>query len=158
MNGYCRHSIHEESTLRASELHFSSTMPTCVWHTLRLQQNDLLAKMMLELLHILIAFLTGSTLAHMQLAHPPPFNASNNAHRTTLGDRYLQYPFDCCGPATRWELPCRGYHNLLDTQDGLPTASWSAGSVQSWSMAGIGNHYGGSCQVGFSVDRGHTFE
>ena len=26
------------------------------------------------------------------------------------------------------------------------------------SMSGIGNHYGGSCQVGFSVDQGKTFQ
>ncbi|KAL1587790.1 hypothetical protein WHR41_03594 [Cladosporium halotolerans] len=112
---------------------------------------------MSKLLQILVAFLTGSTLAHMQLAYPPPFNASNNPYRTTPEDPYLQYPFDCCGPAARWQFPCRRYHDLLNTQDGLSTATWAAGSVQNWSMAGIGNHYGGSCQVGFSDDRGRTF-
>jgi hypothetical protein len=101
--------------------------------------------------------LAGCALAHLQLAYPAPFNASNNPHRTTNEDPYLQYPYDCCGPSARWEYPCRDYHNLLGTPDGLPTASREVGSQQSWSMAGIGNHYGGSCQIGFSVDHGETF-
>lgn len=28
----------------------------------------------------------------------------------------------------------------------------------SGSLTGIGNHYGGSCQVGFSIDKGKTFQ
>jgi hypothetical protein len=101
--------------------------------------------------------LAGCALAHLQLAYPAPFNASNNPHRTTHEDPYLQYPYNCCGPAARWEYPCRDYHNHLGTPDGLPTATWEIGSQQSWSMAGIGNHYGGSCQIGFSIDHGETF-
>lgn len=103
------------------------------------------------------ALFATSTLAHMQLHCPPPFNASNNPHRTSTPDPYLQYPYDCCGPNARWEFPCRGYLSLLGTPEGAPTASWEVGSSQTWSMSGIGNHYGGSCQVGFSVDRGDTF-
>ena len=104
-----------------------------------------------------IFVLAGCALAHLQLTYPAPFNASNNPHRTTNEDPYLQYPYDCCGSGARWEYPCRDYHNLLGTPDGLPTATWEVGSQQSWSMAGIGNHYGGSCQIGFSVDHGETF-
>jgi hypothetical protein len=91
--------------------------------------------------YLVFAFMSGA-LAHLQLAYPAPFNASNNPHRTTQEDPYLQYPYDCCGPGARWEYPCRDYHNLLGTPDGLPTATWEAGSQQSWSMAGIGNHFG----------------
>ena len=98
---------------------------------------------------IAIALFATSILAHMQLVYPAPFNASNNPHRTTPEDIYLQYPYDCCGPGARWVYPCRGYLDLLGTPDGDPTASWEAGSSQSWNMSGIGNHYGGSCQVGF---------
>ena len=112
---------------------------------------------MLSLTLYLIFALASSALAHLQLAYPAPFNASNNPHRTTHEDPYLQYPYDCCGPGARWEYPCRDYHNLLGTPDGLPTATWEVGSQQSWSMAGIGNHYGESCQVGFSIDHGETF-
>jgi len=93
----------------------------------------------------------------MQLNFPAPFNASNNPFRTTASDPYLQYPYDCCGPNNRWTYPCRGYLSLLGTPQGAPTATWQAGSVQSWNISGIGNHYGGSCQVGFSVDGGETF-
>ena len=112
---------------------------------------------MLSLTTCLVAGLASGAIAHPQLVYPAPFNASNNPHRTTQEDPYLQYPYDCCGAGARWEYPCRDYHNLLGTPDGLPTATWQAGSQESWSMAGIGNQYGGSCQVGFSVDHGETF-
>lgn len=107
--------------------------------------------------HPVILASIGSAHAHLQLAYPAPFNASNNPHRTTAADPFLQYPYDCCGPGARWQYPCRGYHSLLGTLDGQPTATWEPGSQQNWSMTGIGNHYGGSCQVGFSVDGGETF-
>lgn len=102
-----------------------------------------------------LLFATSAT-AHMQLHYPSPFNASNNPHRTTQPDPYLQYPYDCCGPNDRWTYPCRGYLSLLGTPDGAPTDTWEAGSKQHWSMTGIGNHYGGSCQVGFLDDGGDT--
>jgi hypothetical protein len=65
--------------------------------------------------------------------------------------------YDCCGPNDRWTYPCRGYLSLLNTPQGAPTATWQAGSKQTWNMSGIGNHWGGSCQVGFSTDVGKTF-
>ncbi|KAK0312974.1 hypothetical protein LTR01_002638 [Friedmanniomyces endolithicus] len=95
----------------------------------------------------------------MQLHYPAPFNSSNNPHLGDCNaDPYLQYPYDCCGPNDRWTYPCRGYMSLLGTPQGAPTATWQAGSTQAWSIGGIGNHYGGSCQVGFSVDKGQTFQ
>ncbi|KAK5134481.1 hypothetical protein LTR08_006398 [Meristemomyces frigidus] len=103
------------------------------------------------------ALLATHTLAHMQLTYPPPFNATNNPHRTTPFDPYLQYPYDCCGPHARWTYPCRGYLALLNTPQGAPTATWPAGTTQTWNMSGIGNHYGGSCQVGFSTNHGADF-
>lgn len=87
----------------------------------------------------------------------PPFNSSNNPYTTTTPDPYLDYPYDCCGPNDRWTYPCRGYTSLLNTPAGLPTATWPAGSTQTWNISGIGNHYGGSCQVSFSTDGGKTF-
>lgn len=112
---------------------------------------------MLTITALLGALLATQALAHMQLVFPAPFNASNNPHRTTAADPYLQYPYDCCGPNDRWVYPCRGYLSLLDTPQGAPTATWEAGSTQSWNISGIGNHYGGSCQTGFSTDKGQTF-
>lgn len=108
-------------------------------------------------LMVLLLILFSNALAHMQLSYPAPLNASNNPHRTTPADPYLQYPYNCCGPGARWEYPCRGYQGLLGTPDGSPIATWQAGSEQHWSLEGIGNHYGGSCQIGFSTDRGQTF-
>jgi hypothetical protein len=93
---------------------------------------------------------------HMHLHYPPAFKSSNNPHRTTEADPFLDYPYNCCGRSD--PLPCKGYLNLLGTLDGAPVVSWAAGSMQNFSLAGIGNHYGGSCQVGFSVDSGTTFK
>ncbi|OJD22595.1 hypothetical protein ACJ73_06059 [Blastomyces percursus] len=93
--------------------------------------------------------------AHMQLYNPPPFGASNNPHLTTSPDPYLDYPYNCCGRTT--PFPCKGYLDHLDTPQGQPVASWPAGSVQNFSLTGTGNHYGGSCQVGFSTNKGATW-
>ncbi|KAI9842681.1 MAG: hypothetical protein M1837_006966 [Sclerophora amabilis] len=101
-------------------------------------------------------FFTTAVLGHMQLVYPPPFGADNNPHRTEPADEFLQYPHNCCGRTTPY--PCRGYLKLLGTPQGKPTASWKAGTEQNWTISGIGNHYGGSCQVGFSVDQGKTFQ
>ncbi|KAI9820535.1 MAG: hypothetical protein M1832_003726 [Thelocarpon impressellum] len=98
----------------------------------------------------------AAVLGHMQLLHPPPFGAENNPHRTDPADERLQYPYNCCGRTT--PFPCGGYLKLLGTAQGQSVASWPAGSVQNWNITGIGNHYGGSCQVGFSVDKGETFQ
>ncbi|KAK3671031.1 hypothetical protein LTR78_009149 [Recurvomyces mirabilis] len=106
---------------------------------------------------ILSALMATTVWAHMELHSPASFNSTHNPHRTTPSDPYLQYPYDCCGPNDRWTYPCRGYLSLLGTPQGLPTATWEAGSMQTWNLTGIGNHYGGSCQVGFSVDGGNTF-
>ncbi|KAI9842572.1 MAG: hypothetical protein M1838_003072 [Thelocarpon superellum] len=93
---------------------------------------------------------------HMQLVYPPPFGGANNPHRTDPADEYLQYPFNCCGRTT--PFPCGGYLRLLGTRQGASVATWTAGSVQNWNISGIGNHWGGSCQVGFSIDQGKSFQ
>ena len=103
-----------------------------------------------------MALLVTTTLAHMQLNSPAPFGAANNPHRTDPADERLTFPYNCCGRKTEW--PCGGYLRLLGTPQGAATASWPAGSQQFWNMSGIGNHYGGSCQVGFSIDQGKTFQ
>ncbi|OXV08724.1 hypothetical protein Egran_03513 [Elaphomyces granulatus] len=94
--------------------------------------------------------------AHMQLYFPPPFAAKNNPHLTGAADPYLDYPYNCCGRKT--PFPCRGYLNLLGTSQGAPVVTWAAGSVASFSLTGEGNHYGGSCQVGFSIDNGTSWK
>ncbi|KAL0259511.1 hypothetical protein SLS55_005248 [Diplodia seriata] len=104
--------------------------------------------------------------AHMQLEYPPPFNASNNPHRTTEADNIYVYPMGCCGREDT-KAVCRGYLDLLGTPDGASVATWAAGSKVTWNITGDpkftlndlgGTHYGGSCQVAFSVDKGKTFK
>lgn len=120
------------------------------------------------------ALLASQAVAHMQLHFPPPFqrleqSAPHHWRRpvppVTYYFQWLQeatrltiarYPYDCCGPYDRWEYPCRGYVPLLGTPQGATTATWRAGSVATWNVSGIGNHYGGSCQVGSSIDKGEN--
>ncbi|OAX78428.1 hypothetical protein ACJ72_07264 [Emergomyces africanus] len=104
---------------------------------------------------LLIIGLVTLSKSHMQLYHPPPFAAANNPHLTARPDPYLDYPYNCCGRTT--PFPCKGYLNHLNTPQGRPVVSWPAGSEQNFSLTGTGNHYGGSCQVGFSIDRGTTW-
>jgi hypothetical protein len=119
--------------------------------------------------HTLSALLTflllqpTTVLGHMYLYTPPTFNSTNNPHRTTPPDPYLNYPYNCCGRTDN--VPCKGYLSLLGTPDGAPVATWALGSVQEFSLAGSlnqavhgGNHYGGSAQVGFSVDNGTSWK
>ncbi|KAI2028082.1 hypothetical protein LOZ07_005612 [Ophidiomyces ophidiicola] len=94
--------------------------------------------------------------AHMRLHYPPSFAAENNPHRTDPPDNQLEYPYNCCGKTTIY--PCRGYLNLLGSDQGKPVARWSAGSAQNFTLIGTGNHYGGSCQAGFSVDKGKSWK
>ncbi|KKZ65726.1 hypothetical protein EMCG_08465 [[Emmonsia] crescens] len=105
---------------------------------------------------LLIIILATLAQAHMQLYYPPPFAAANNPHLTTLPDPYLDYPYNCCGRTT--PFPCKGYLSHLNTPQGQPVVSWPAGSEQNFSLTGTGNHYGGSCQVGFSIDGGATWK
>ncbi|MCJ1375095.1 hypothetical protein MMC20_006329 [Loxospora ochrophaea] len=100
--------------------------------------------------------LLTAVLAHMHLNSPATFGAANNPHLIGPADPELDYPFNCCGKQT--PFPCRGYLKQLGTPQGAPVATWAAGSAQNFTLTGIGNHYGGSCQVGFSVDNGTTFQ
>ncbi|ODH46736.1 hypothetical protein GX48_07192 [Paracoccidioides brasiliensis] len=105
---------------------------------------------------IIIAILKDTIVqAHMQLYYPPPFAAANNPHVTDTPYPYLDYPYNCCGSKT--PFPCKGFLNHLNTTQGQPVVSWPAGSGQNFSLTGSGNHYGGSCQVGFSVDEGKSW-
>ncbi|PGH21467.1 hypothetical protein AJ80_03258 [Polytolypa hystricis UAMH7299] len=108
----------------------------------------------------LLALTSPLVQGHMQLFYPPPFQAENNPHRKTPADTQLNYPYNCCGKTT--PFPCRGYLKLLGTPEGASVATWAAGSDQKFSLIGGNNlggtHYGGSCQVGFSIDQGKTWK
>ncbi|KAF2086376.1 lytic polysaccharide monooxygenase [Saccharata proteae CBS 121410] len=121
--------------------------------------------MHLTALTLLIGALATAS-AHMQLLYPPPFNASNNPHLNGgTPDSELVYPQGCC--AKNNTAICRGYLSLLGTPAGAPVATWTAGQNIIWNITGDtsitgfeggGTHYGGSCQVGFSVDKGESFQ
>ncbi|KAI9730193.1 MAG: hypothetical protein M1834_005957 [Cirrosporium novae-zelandiae] len=111
----------------------------------------------LLVLYLPLLLLNPSTaLAHMQLHFPPALKASNNPHTIGHPKVPLYFPFDCCGKKTVY--PCGGHLDLLGTSEGKSVISWEAGSIANFSLiGGTGNHWGGSCQVGFSIDNGTTF-
>ena len=112
--------------------------------------------------------LVAASQAHMHLYFPPTLKGDNNPF-TVQGqaDPLLNYPYGCCGKEVPG--PCKGHLELLDTDEGKPTATWSAGQSANFSLSGQaiksatenplgGTHGGGSCQVGFSTDKGKTFK
>ncbi|KAF2799705.1 lytic polysaccharide monooxygenase, partial [Melanomma pulvis-pyrius CBS 109.77] len=106
--------------------------------------------------------------SHMHLFYPPTLKGDNNPHTQGSADPLLNYPYGCCGKEAPG--PCKGHLDLLDTDEGKPVATWTAGEKANFTLSGAaitntdafnpvgGNHYGGSCQVGFSVDKGKTFK
>jgi hypothetical protein len=110
--------------------------------------------------------LAGSAFGHMHLHYPPSLGGDNNPN-TKTADPFLNYPYGCCGKKDPG--PCHGHVNMLDTDEGKPVATWSAGQKVNFTLSGAridspienpigGTHYGGSCQVGFSVDKGKSFK
>jgi hypothetical protein len=89
---------------------------------------------------------------------------------TTQVDKEFNFPIGCCDSQGKPTLPspgdCRGHLDLLDTEEGRPQVTWEPGqnayfelSDHMYSIGVPGStHYGGSCQVGFSVDRGQTWK
>jgi hypothetical protein len=62
-------------------------------------------------------------------------------------------------------VKCRGHLQLLETEEGKPQVTWESGqdayfqlSDHAYTIDAPGStHYGGSCQVEFSTDKGHTW-
>ncbi|KAF2641946.1 hypothetical protein P280DRAFT_489307 [Massarina eburnea CBS 473.64] len=102
----------------------------------------------------------------MHLDFPPALKGDNNPN-TQEADPFLNYPYGCCGKA----LPgtCHGHTDLIDTDEGKPVVTWAPGQKVNFTLSGNkinsptenpvgGTHYGGSCQVGLSTDKGRTFK
>ncbi|KAF2843556.1 lytic polysaccharide monooxygenase [Patellaria atrata CBS 101060] len=108
---------------------------------------------------LLVALAVSAVQGHMQLYEPAALKGGNNPYNEGGPDPYIQYPYGCCDKPHPGM--CRGHLDLLGTRQGTPTATWQAGTKQTWSIYGLGpfagNHYGGSCQTGFSIDKGKTF-
>ncbi|ORY16454.1 hypothetical protein BCR34DRAFT_597734 [Clohesyomyces aquaticus] len=105
--------------------------------------------------------------AHMHLHYPPTLKGDNNPHTKGEPDWLLNYPYGCCDKPSPG--PCKGHLDLLDTDEGKPVVTWEAGQKANFSLSGLriertqenvygGTHYGGSCQIGMSFDKGATFK
>jgi hypothetical protein len=107
----------------------------------------------------------------MSLWYPPPLGGAREANRlTTDVDVQLNFPLGCCDSKGAASLPspgdCRGHLNLLETEEGRPQVTWEPGegvyfqiSDHSYTSDAPGTtHYGGSCQVGFSTNKGQTWK
>ncbi|OAL56147.1 hypothetical protein IQ07DRAFT_498232 [Pyrenochaeta sp. DS3sAY3a] len=109
--------------------------------------------------------------AHMSLWYPPPLGGAHAANKlTTQVDEQLNFPYGCCdsegAPTLLSPGDCRGHLDLLDAAEGQPQVTWKPGneayfqlSDHTYSSDAPGStHFGGSCQVGFSTDRGRTWK
>lgn len=90
--------------------------------------------------------------AHMEMVWPPPFRSRYNPYTTDI-DYSMTSPLDGGGS----DFPCKGYHSLLDTEQGGSVVTWAAGEALNWTLTGSATHNGGSCQVSLSYDGGSTW-
>jgi len=115
--------------------------------------------------------LAGAAQAHMSLWYPGPLGGAKEANKASSDsnvDPELNFPLGCCDsegqPTAKSPGVCRGHLDLFDTEQ--PQVTWKAGQDAYFQIsdhtytadAPGGTHYGGSCQVGFSVDRGETWK
>jgi hypothetical protein len=113
--------------------------------------------------------LVGAAQAHMSLWYPGPLGGAKEANKaSTEVDAELNFPLGCCDNEGKPTAPspgvCRGHLDLFDAEDAQVT--WQAGgdayfqlSDHTYTDGAAGStHYGGSCQVGFSTDRGETWK
>ncbi|KAH9872330.1 hypothetical protein IAQ61_005165 [Plenodomus lingam] len=113
--------------------------------------------------------LAGAAQAHMSLFYPAPLGAapSVNKQETEL-DPEFNFPLGCCGPdggpSRPSPGPCRGHLDKFDVEDA--TATWTSGQEAYFQLTDFdydpaapgSTHFGGSCQIGFSADKGKTWK
>ncbi|RSL94816.1 hypothetical protein CEP52_012419 [Fusarium oligoseptatum] len=97
--------------------------------------------------------LAGLAQAHMEMTSPAPFKSKHNPNSGWDIDYSMTSPLSGDGS----NFPCKGYHSLLGTAAGAPTATWQAGQQYSMTIAGGADHGGGSCQASLSFDKGKTW-
>ena len=120
---------------------------------------------------IALLALAGAAQAHMSLWFPGPLGGAKEANKASSDsdvDPELNFPLGCCDSEGQPTAPspgvCRGHLDLFDTEDAQVT--WQPGQDAYFQLsdhtytasAPGGTHYGGSCQVGFSTDRGETWK
>lgn len=113
--------------------------------------------------------LAGAAQAHMSMFYPPPLGGAPSINKqSTSIDKQFNYPLGCCGGsggATK-KSPgiCRGHLDKFDTEEASVT--WEPGQDAYFQLTDYSydpnapgsTHSGGSCQVGFSVDKGKTWK
>jgi hypothetical protein len=103
------------------------------------------------------------------LWYPGPLGGAKEANAfTTFVDPELNFPLGCCdadgSPSLSSPGACRGHLDIFDRE--VAQIVWGPGeaayfqlSDHAYSPGALGStHHGGSCQVGFSVDRGETWK
>src|SRR5271155_2994198 len=102
---------------------------------------------------IIISLLPIYTRAHMQMSNPYPLNSPfNPATPEYLKDYSYTSPLLSDGS----NYPCKGYQTQSTSYN--TTATYTAGSMYSMSVAGNTTHGGGSGQLSLSYDNGQTFK
>lgn len=91
---------------------------------------------------------------HMEMKSPAPFRSRYNPNSAGDIDYSMTNPLSSSGS----DFPCKGYHNMLGTAKGAPTATWTAGQTTQFTVTGGTIHAGGSCQASLSYDRGQTWK
>lgn len=113
--------------------------------------------------------LAGAAQAHMSMFYPAPLGAapSINKQETTL-DPEFNFPLGCCGPDGGPSRPspgmCRGHLDRYDEE--TSTVTWASGQEAYFQLTDYDydpnapgtTHFGGSCQIGFSADKGETWK
>lgn len=113
--------------------------------------------------------LVGVAQAHMSMFYPAPLGGAPSINKQSTDiDPEFNFPLGCCGSDGGDSRPspgvCRGHIDKFDTEKASVT--WTAGQEAHFQLtdhsydpnAPGGTHYGGSCQVGFSVDKGVTWK
>jgi len=108
-------------------------------------------------------------MAHMSLWYPGPLGGTKESNRvSTITDPELNFPLGCCDSEGQPTLSspglCRGHLDLFDREE--PQVIWTPGqaaffqlSNHTYTPGALGStHYGGSCQVGFSIDHGKSWK
>ncbi|KAJ3495106.1 hypothetical protein NLG97_g3632 [Lecanicillium saksenae] len=96
--------------------------------------------------------MVGVSHGHMQMSWPPALRSKFNPYTTNI-DYDMTAPLQSDGS----NFPCKGYHSLLDTQQGTSVVTWETGQTYNFSLAGTATHGGGSCQASLSFDGGSTW-
>lgn len=113
--------------------------------------------------------LVGAAQAHMSLFYPPPLGGDTSINpQSKKVDPEFNFPLGCCDneglPSEPSPGICRGHLDRFDIEDASVT--WKAGQDAYFQLTDFtyssdapgGTHSGGSCQVGFSVDKGKTWK